>query len=195
MKFTVKHNFPEVQRQLAQLQEDVARKALASAVNKTLAQAKTRMQRAITAEFNIKAGAVRESLRVRNASARFGSYAVEGFLESPSKRGRSRNLIHFGAKQTPQGVMVKIKRDGPRKLIRGAFIALKDNQYGGTVFIRKGRTRLPIEARQTIDVAQMFTTRRINLAVIAMMKDKFPEVFANEARFYLDRFNRQRASV
>lgn len=195
MKFTVKHNFPEVQRQLDQLREDVARRALSSAVNKTLAQAKTRMIRAITAEFNIKAGAVRESLRVSNASARFGSYAITGFLESPSKRGRSRNLIHFGAKQTPQGVSVKIKRDGPRKVIRGAFIALKDNQYGGTVFIRKGKARLPIEAKQTIDVAQMFNTKRINAAVVAMMKDKFPQVFANEAKFYLDRFNGQRASA
>ncbi len=190
MKFTVKHNFPEVQRQLAQLQKDVAVQATTRAINRTLEQAQTSMQRAIVAYFNIKASAVRESLRIKRASGKAGQYAIEGFLESPSKRGRSRNLIHFGAKQTAQGVRVRIKRAGPFKVIRGAFIALKGNQYGGTVFIRKGKARLPIEAKQTIDVAQMFNTRRINDLVVGFMRDKFPEVFAREANFYTDRFNR-----
>lgn len=193
MKFTVKHNFPEVQRQLQQLHKDVAVQATTRAINRTLEQAKTRMQRAITAEFNIKASAVRESLAVKRANGKAGQFAIDGFLESPSKRGRSRNLIHFGAKQTPVGVMVKIKRTGPRKIIRGAFIINKDNQYGGTVMVRRGKTRLPIDARQTIAVAQMFNTKRINELVVRFMQDKFPEVFAREARYYTDRFNAQRA--
>lgn len=193
MKFTVKHNFPEVQRQLAQLHKDVAVQATTRAVNGTLAQGQTRMQRAITAEFNIKASAVRESLRVKRASGKAGQFSIEGFLESPSKRGRSRNLIHFAAKQTPVGVMVKIKRGGPRKIIRGAFIINKDNQYGGTVMIREGKRRLPIASKQTIAVAQMFNSRRVKDLVVRFMQGKFPEVFAREARFYTDRFNRQGA--
>lgn len=191
----IKHNFAEVQRQLDQLHRDIAEAATARAINRTLDQAKTRMIRAITAEFNIKASAVRESLRVKGASRRAGLYRIEGFLESPSKRGRSRNLVHFGAKQTPQGVQVQIKRVGPKKIIRGAFIAKKNNQYGGTVFIRSGRSRLPIETRQTIDVAQMFNAKRVNDLVLRFMKDKFPEVFAREVRFYTDRFNARRAGL
>jgi hypothetical protein len=191
----VKHNFPEVQRQLDQLQREVAEQAMVRAINGTLNQAKTRMVRAITAEFNIKASAVRESLRVRGASRKVGLYQVEGFLESPSKRGRSRNLIHFGAKQTATGVQVQIKRVGPKKIIRGAFIAKKDNKYGGVVFMRTGKSRLPIEAKQTIDVGQMFNTKRVNELVVRFMQDKFTEVFTREAKFYTDRFNARRAPV
>jgi hypothetical protein len=191
----VKHNFPEVQRMLDQLQRDVAEQAMARAINRTLDQAKTRMIRAITAEFNIKASVVRESLRVRGASRKVGLYRIEGFLESPSQRGRSRNLIHFAAKQTSVGVQVQIKRVGPKKVIPHAFIARKDNQYGGTVFIRSGKSRLPIEAVQTIDVGQMFNARRVNDLVVAFMQDKFLEVFEREARFYTDRFNARRASL
>lgn len=49
----------------------------------------------------------------------------------------------------------KIKRNGPRKLIPGAFL-IND---GKTVMIRVGKQRLPIKALQTINVAQMFNTR------------------------------------
>jgi hypothetical protein len=191
----VKHNFPEVQRMLDELQRDVALQATTRAINRTLDQGKTRMIRAITAEYNIKASAVRESLRVRGASRKAGLYAIEGFLESPSKAGRSRNLIHFGAKQTSTGVQVQIKRVGPKKIIRGAFIAKKDNQYGGVVFIRSGRSRLPIETKQTIDVGQMFNAKRVNELVVRFMQDKFPEVFEREAKFYTDRFNARRAAA
>jgi hypothetical protein len=193
LKFTVTHNFPEVQRMLGRLHKDVAEQAMARAINRTLDQGKTRMQRAIVAEFNVKPRVVRESLRVKRASRAAGLYAISGFLESPSKRGRSRNLIHFGAVQTKRGVTVKVKRSGSRKLIPGAFIINAGNQYGGTVMIRRGKQRLPINARQTIDVAQMFNTRRVNDLVVRFMEDKFPEVFAREAKFYLDRFNRSRA--
>lgn len=189
----IKHNFPGVQRQLKQLHEDVALRATTSAVNKVLAQAKTRMSRAITAEYNIKASVVKEGLRVKGAVRKGGLFAIEGFLESPAKRGRSRNLIHFMAKQTPLGVMVKVKRNGPAKLIRHAFIINKGNQYGGTVMVRLGKQRLPIKSKQTIDIQQMFNAKRVNTLVVDFMKTKFPEVFANEARFFTDRFNRGKA--
>lgn len=189
MKFTIKTNFPEVQRQIEQLHRDVAGKAVVGAVNKTLAQAKTAMSKEIRAEFNIPAVKVGAALRVNKATFRNGLLRIEGSLESPSKRGRSINLINFSARQTARGVTFKVKKSGPRKTLRGAFIA---NQ-GRTVFQRVGKSRLPIKALQTIDVAQMFNTKRINLRVVKFMETKFPAVFAHEAKFYLDRFNRSRA--
>lgn len=193
--FVVKHNFPDVQRDIDQLEEGIARRATSSAINKVLAQGKTRMTRTITAEFNISSRAVSEALRIGRASFRQGLFQMEGYLESPSKRGRARNLIHFGATQTRRGVTVRIKRGGPRKLIPGAFIANKGNAYGGTVFIRVGGSRLPIEAKQTIDVAQMFNTKRVSERVRAFIEAKFPEVFAHEVEFYVTRFNSQRAKL
>ena len=74
MHLSISSNFPDVQRKLAALQKDIADKVLASALNKTVALAKTRMQREITAEFNVTTDYVRERLRITKASAngRFG---------------------------------------------------------------------------------------------------------------------------
>lgn len=179
-------NFADVQKRLDAMRDDVAAKALARAVNRTLEQARTAMSREIRAEFNISRSKVDQSLVIRRASPRAGVYAIEGRLESPTKRGRSLNLINFDARPTSKGVTVKIKKGGPRKLIKGAFIA---NQ-GRTVFIRTGKSRLPIEARQTIDVAKMFNTRRINARVVQFMRTRFADIFEREARFYTERFNR-----
>ena len=195
MKLSIKTNFPDVQRQLDQLHKDISVPAAARAVNRTLEQGKTAMQRAIVAEFNVKAAVVRESLVVRRAWFHKGSFTLEGTLASPTKRGRSRNLIHFGAKQTGKGVTVKILRAGPRKLLRSAFIINRDNQYGGTVMVRKGDKRLPIQSRVTVDVAQMFNTKRVNAIVVRFIRSKFPEIFAREVKFYTDRFNARRASL
>lgn len=189
VSIVIKHNFPQVQQQLDQLERDVAVAATTSAINRTLQQGRTQMVRAITREYNIQAGVVREGLRITSARRKAGLYRIEGFLESPSQRRRSRNLIHFGAKQTAAGVQVQIKRTGGKKLLRGAFIANRDNQYGGTVFVRRGPKRLPILARQTIHVSQMFNQRLINQSVIEFMREKFPEVFANDVKYFINRFN------
>jgi len=48
MKLSIETNFKDVARQLKTLQADIASKATASALNKTVAQAKTAMGREIT---------------------------------------------------------------------------------------------------------------------------------------------------
>jgi len=185
MQFNIKTNFPDVQRAIAQLRDDVARKATASALNKTVAQAKTAMSREIRAEFMLPAAKVNQALRINRARAAGGQFSLEASLESPRQRGRSLNLANFAAKQTRRGVTFKVKRGGPRKLIPGAFLI----NEGKTVMIRTGKKRLPIKALQTIDVAQMFNTQRINGKVVSFIEEKFPELFANEAKFFTNRFN------
>ncbi|EJL77345.1 hypothetical protein PMI15_04667 [Polaromonas sp. CF318] len=186
MQISIKTNFPAVDRRLGQLREDVALKAGVRAVNGTLAQAQTRMSRAIRSEFNIKADKVKAALRIERATYRGGVYRIEGKLESPTKRGRSINVINFEARKTAQGVSVKILRNGGRKVIKGAFIG----NSGRTVFKRVDKARLPIVAVQTIDVQQMFNTKRIKELVLRMINEKFPEIFEREARFYTQKFNR-----
>lgn len=185
MQITISHNFPEVQRQLQTLRQDVATKSLASAMNKTVALAKTAMSREIRAEFVLPAAKVSQALRVNRARATNGLLQLQASLESPAKRGRSLNLANFAARQTRKGVSFKIKRDGGRKTIPGSFLI----NNGRTVMIRTGKARLPIKALQTIDVAQMFNTQRINSKVVNTMRDRFPGIFVNEARYYTDRFN------
>lgn len=203
MKLTISHNFIEVQRQLDQLHKDVAAKATASALNKTVAQAKTAMSREIRAEFVLPAAQVNTLLSITRARAASHQFNLQASLQAKRERRPGLNLIRFSASPTPKGVSFKIKRNGPRKTWPGAFIA---NQ-GRTVFVRTGepkrrmtkgvsagQMREPIRALTTLDVASMFNTKRINAKVIAMIETKFPTIFANEAKFFTDRFNARRAA-
>jgi minor tail protein Z (GPZ) len=205
---TIKHNFPEVIRRLDTLREDIGRRALASAMNKTIAQGKTAMARAITKEYAIKAKEVREQITLERARAG-REVLIASVAAFGRRRGhRSRNVMLFGAKQahgrdrkrvrfkTPRGwvtrivpigggVSVKIKRAEGRKLIAGAFIANK----GRTVFMRVPGQGRKIRAVETIDVPQMFNTRHINERVVQLILAKFPAIFNHEAKFFINKFN------
>lgn len=212
VSIVIKHNFPEVERQLDQLPNDIRNQALVRAINRTVEPARPDMAREIAKEFNVTVTKAKEALRINKAGFKKGKLVVEASLESPARRGRSLNLINFiektpaavrkrqagsGIYQLRAGVQrvrqlqlrFKIRRGGPWKTIPGAFIG---NQ-GRTVFIRTGKGRMPIKALRTIDIAQMFNARRINDRVRKGMLDRFPEKFAAEAKFYLDRFNERRA--
>lgn len=203
MQFTIKTNFPDVERQLQAMHQGIANRALASALNKTAAQAKTAMGREIRAEFNLPAARVSAALRVTNARASGAKMRLEASLESPRQRGRSLNLVNFMERSTTMAqarkrakagtlsqLFVQIKKAGGKKALGSAFLGNK----GRTVFVRTGRGRLPIKALQTIDVASMFNTRRVNAKVVRLIEEKFPSLFANEARFFTDRFNAARSA-
>lgn len=183
MKFTITHNFPEVQAELESMRSDIAKQATVRALNRTIEQAKTSMGREIRAEFVLPASKVNQALKISRASLYGGSLSMEASLFPQTGKGRSLNLAYFDAKQTAKGVTFRVKRNGPRKLIPHAFL-IND---GKTVMIRVGKARLPIKALQTIDVAQMFNTKRINAKVVQWVADKFPEIFAREAKYYTDR--------
>jgi hypothetical protein len=197
----IRTSVDQVARRLGNLAQDIRQKATVSAVNKTIDQGRTQMIRSITREFNVTAGYVRERLRVRRASLKQGAFLVEGSLIG-GKRGvkRSANIIAFVERKTSLAqakkrrkagtlnqLFVKVKRTGPAKPLKGAFIGNK----GRTVFEREGKARLPIKPVQVIDVGQMFNTRRINGPVRDFMQRKFPEVFEREAKFYVSRFNQK----
>lgn len=183
MQISVKTNFPDVQRKVSTLHDDVRAKALTSAVNKTMDQARTQMVREVTGEYAVKAKYVRDRLRLKRASFKQGAFNIEASLSGTGKR--SANVIAFGARQVRKGVSVKIKKAGARQIITGAFIGNK----GRTVFKRVGAKRLPIKAVATIDVPQMFNQKRINAAVVTAIKARFPTIFEREANFYVARFN------
>ena len=197
MQISVKTNFPEVARAMGQMQQDVAQRAMASALNKTIDIARTAMTREIPAEFMVTAGYVRQRLRVKRATGKGGGIRLEAELAATNRKGRSANIIAFveksvtlaqsrkRAKAGTQGqLFVKIKRKGAKKSLGPlAFIGNK----GRTVFQRVGKSRLPIKAVQTIDVTQMFNTKRINGRVVAIMRERFAAIFQHEAQFAINR--------
>jgi hypothetical protein len=160
MRIDIRHNFPDVMKALEQMNADIGRQATARALNTTIAQAKTSMSREIRQEFMITASKVNQSLKVKKAGAFKGELRMQATLESPSKKYRSLNLAAFGARQTKKGVSIKIKRNGPRHVIPGAFLINDGN------------------------------TKRINAKVEQFMRDKFPVLFDREAKYYTEKFNR-----
>lgn len=213
MRIDVRDNFAQVKGDLARLQRDIREKAIARALNRTAEQAKTAMVRNITQAFEIKAGEVRALLVLRPARPGFfGGLLTAELRALQNKRGRGLNLIRFLEKKvtfaeakrraragTLNRLGFRIKRGGGVKRIDGAFIGNK----GRTVFRRVPDTTMASRARYagskhaekiaavtTIDVPQMFNTRRVNAAVVKVIREKFPEILARETRFYVERFGR-----
>lgn len=196
MRLSIQTNFPDVQRALDVVRREVAERALARSLNRAIEQARTQMGREIRSQYMVDSRFIRERLRIKRASLFGGVLSLEAVLEAQEKP-RSANLIRFGARQTAEGVSVKIKRAGARRLVRGAFIGNK----GRTVFERVPNTRMgsrkwgkqhgqKIKPVQTIDVPQMFNARRIKAAVVNAMQQRFPAIFQRELAFALTQFNR-----
>jgi len=193
---SVRNNFPAVAAKLDRLSLDVGNKAVVRAINKTIDQGKTQMARQISREFRVSVGTAKDRLKVYKASARGGAFRFVATLEATKRGpGRSMNLIAFvtkgmvskasskrsGRTDLAGQLQFQIKRGGGKKAIKGAFVG---NQ-GRTVFIRTGKDRLPIKALNTIDIGQMFNTRRVNKVVKQVMLDKFPANFERELRSVL----------
>lgn len=201
---SIRNNFPKVAAQLDRLALDVGKKAMVRALNKTIGQGHTQMARAISREFRISVSTAKDRLNVRRAfikGAGGSTFSFEARLEATQRRkGRSMNLIAFvaGGKVSKasakrQGnaalagqLQIQIKRSGGKKVIPGAFVG----NDGRTVFIRKGKKRLPIKPINTIDVPQMFNTKRINSVVREVMLKNFSANFQRELRAVLKGFAR-----
>lgn len=181
----------EVQREMRRISDEIGRgQVLSAALNRTAEKARAELNRAIPAEFNVKASEVRNAVEIGRAN-RGRLEARLTIFGSSSKRGRSMNLIHFLAAYQAAGQAIKtrgakvsksqlaglqrqlgflIKRGGGLKRIEGAFIGNK----GRTVFRRVGKARLPIEPVQVIGFAQMFRTGRIERRVMDKLRADLP---------------------
>lgn len=185
MQLTISHDFPRIAAKLAELRDDIANRAQASALNKAADQGKTAAVREIAARYAVKASYARERVSIRRATFKQGRFSMEVQIRAGNGAKRAANVIAFAAKQNKVGVAVKIRRDAPRQTIRGAFIGNK----GRTVFRRVGRGRLPIEPVQTIDVPQMFNARKVKDTVVRIIQERLPVIAEREIAFYVLRFN------
>ena len=186
VSLSVKTDFKDVQKSLDRLSTDLQKRVVPAALNKVAAKAKTEMKQQITSEYNLKSAEVNERLRVIKAGRSLNQWLAVLDPFASRKRGRSLNMIHFlenkttlaEAKRRKAGGTVnqlhfKIKRVGGKKLVEGAFIGNK----GRTVFVRTSGDRLPIKALSTIDVPQMFNTKRIQSKVLARIEKELQVEF------------------
>ena len=179
---------------LNRIAKGIGDKALTSALNKTVAQARTQMIRGITSEYAISAATVRERLQLQRAS-RTGMQFTATLIGNPAGRAkRAMNVIRFIEKSvslaqarkrrkagTLGALRFKIRRAGGLQTIAGAFIA----NNGRTVFRRTGKARLPIEAVSTIGVPQMFNAKKVQIPVQRWITENFPRIFDRETRYFL----------
>ncbi len=194
ISLSIKHNWPDVERQLARLQKDIGDKAVVRALNTTIKQGETAMARQISQTYRISQSVVKQRLSITRARRSNGRLEMQVTLEATRKgKGRSMNMIAFVT--TPARLLksgkrnqtkLQVRRDGGRKQITGAFIGNKDR----TLFIRTGKERLPIAAVNTIDVVQMFNARKINDAVRTVLLDRFQTNFDRELRVVLGGYAR-----
>ena len=207
MQLTITSNFPDVARAIDKVRADLAEKATARALNRTIEQARTQMGREIRSEFRVDTAYVSARLRIKRATFKGGQLSLTAVLDAQDKP-RSANLIRFlegsvtlaqARKRekagTKRDLFVKVKRGGSAKRVANAFIGNK----GRTIFTREPGTKMAsrkwggkhgeqIRPLQTIDVAQMFNTKRINAAVVAAMQSRFPAIFERELAFVLSSF-------
>lgn len=179
MRLDVRHNFGDIAKRLDRIADELREKVIPQTLNALAQNAERDMAREISREFNITRAQVSEGLRIDRATAKAGKRFLTATLYAPSrKRGRGLNLIRFVEKKvtfaearrrakagTLPMLRVAIKR-GNTKVLQRAFIA----NNGRTVFERTGKARLPIKALTTIDIPQMFMTRRIHQRVVARIQ-------------------------
>ena len=182
-----------VKRELARVGDELKRgRATAMALNKTAEKARSEINRQIVERYAIKASDVRSSVSLRRASPKVGRLqAVISIFGSPSRKGRSMNMIRFlaayqaaGRAQRTRGAKAgkkaldalgrqlgfQVLRGGGLKQIQGAFVGNR----GRTVFRRVGKERLPIEPVQVIGVSQMFSSRAIRQRVLEKIASDLP---------------------
>jgi hypothetical protein len=189
----IRHSFPEVAARLDSLAKSVGDKAVVRALNTTVGQGLTAMARAISKEYRVTVAQAKERLDIRRAITKGGGLRLEAALLATRRgKGRGMNLIHFVTRipqRTKRGKLaqlkLQIKRAGGAKTINGAFVATNRKTGGRAVFIREGRARMPIKTLTTIDIPQMFNTKRINGAIRTVMLERFDINFKRELRSVL----------
>ena len=133
---------------------------------------RTKVVKDIRKTYNIKAKDLKKSMRTKIEKT------SQGFVWKLNVKGRLLSLTHFNARQTKKGVSVLIRKDEGRKILARTFIAK------GQVFQREGKERLPIVAKKTLSVPQMFNKETMKEAFEEVSKE-YPRRFEHNLNYYL----------
>lgn len=140
MQIDIRSNVSDVLERLNRRRDDVLEKAIPRALNRTGDMAATYANRRLRqAGYNFKAGEIADAIYLSKASRSRMTVVMR-------VRRRAKLLLSFNAKETKQGVRVKVK--GTTKLIKGAFIGqlrngeqavFIDDKTAGKTILRKTR--------------------------------------------------------
>jgi len=128
-----------------------------AAIEKSQVQGLNRTADGLRSYLSKKGGPIKDELNIKDSSIRKRIAVLKASKGNKVAKvriaGKPVPIIEAAARQTKKGVTVKVKGQGERKLIKGAFIAVMPTGHRG-VFTRKGSKRLPIEEKYTTTVVQ-----------------------------------------
>lgn len=162
--------------------EEAARGVMARAINRALSSTATAGTRAVTAAYTVKAGRVREEVRVHPTTAAdlVGEIVVRG-------RPLSASSFKFSPKsynRWTRPVRLEVRRGSPRE-IEGAFVAAP---FGRAVLFKRGGTgRAGIEGIARVSVPQMMENSEAVEAMTARASEVLSKRVEHELQRALDR--------
>lgn len=178
IKVDVQSNIREVVANFGRKADAIRDKATVRALNRALDATATQANRKVRERYNVRAAAVARAMEKKRA---FGAQAA--LAATLVFRGRRMNLLDFGARQTKVGVSVKVKVDGPRKVLPGTFIATNTHSGFTGVFRRVGKSRYPIKNLRSVSIPQMVRTEVVMKALKAVATEAFVRNFKQQVQF------------
>ena len=173
------------------LPEDLVRPAARLALNDSGRQGNAAARKAIRSKWNLKAGFINERVKIASFSDEQNLTVI---LQA---KGRPIDLTYFGARwvkgnrvTTRQsskvnkrgakegGVYYEAERGNPERIPSGFIATVAAGNKGAThigVFIRAGKSRLPIIKKKVISIASMFEQEPVFQAIEKVIEEKFPQ--------------------
>jgi hypothetical protein len=211
---TIKVDTKQVERMLKGLSDAVKGTAIREAVNKAANKGNTEMKRRISREFNINQQTLAPQLEVRGAAKGYNTITAVIYPIAKFAGRRGRNVIEFmerkvtlaeARKRTKSGTLRDLRFEILRKrktLIPGTFVTTYNRgtfvaqripgtttpgrqRYAGTKHAEK------LRGTQTIDVPQMFNTKRIAFSVKRKIEEELlPEEIQRAIQYALKRYGK-----
>lgn len=111
------------------------------ALNKTLTGVKTDISTEIRSVITAKKAAVDETIKIQKAYTGNMTAVI-------SSTGKPLALIDYSARQTKKGISIQVRKDRPRKVVAGAFIASMKSGHKG-VFWRVWHNKTQVKLNKT----------------------------------------------
>lgn len=195
----IKHDMAGLSARLGLMAEERAAAAVRS-INRTMTTVRAESGRSLGNEYpGLKIGTIKKRIRLSRADRR----TMTALLEFSNQRLRLMNW-RLNRLQTKYGTGVRQSGRLPNELLRvdavsgrvstvkagdlaHAFIQ-RSRRFGiPNVWLRQGKESMPIDVLVTPSLSEVLVKKKINTALARRARERFAEVFEQEARFRLSR--------
>lgn len=194
MQVSVKDNIQAVLARMDGYRRDVVEKAIPRALNRVGEMARTAASRELRDDgYNFTASEIKQAIRLIKASS-------GRLVTSMRVRRKTKSLMEFSPRQTKDGVTVKVH--GQRKLIKGAFIAQRQNGVQGVYVEDKSAGKIVLRHAKQYkrgsrggwhdfpgrklygpSVGGAYANDRIQQVILRFIADTFEDRLAHEVRY------------